>query len=112
MSISITWSIEKLECRPQASDLSDVVCNVHWCVAATDEVYRAVSNGSIGVTYFESSSFTPYNELNEDQVIAWVKSLLSQGEINAIEEATMQNVMGQRLPAVFTLDLPWKVRTP
>lgn len=108
MSISIIWSIEKLECYQQVAGLPDVVCNIHWRVNATDGTYSAVSQGSNSIPYFEGSPFTPYSELNEDQVIGWVKSSLSLVEIATIEESAKQNVMCQPLPVVFTPNLPWE----
>jgi hypothetical protein len=111
MSISITWSIEKLECYQQVADQPDVVCNIHWRVDATDGTYSAVSQGSNSIAYSEGSPFTPYSELNEDQVIGWVKSSLGLGEIATIEGSAKQNVMSQPLPVVFTPDLPWGTST-
>jgi hypothetical protein len=111
MSISITWSIEKLECYQQVADRPDVVCNIHWRVDATDGTYNAVSQGLNSIAYFEGSPFIPYSELNEDQVIGWVKSSLSLGEIATIEESAKQNVMNQPLPVLFTPDLPWGTST-
>jgi hypothetical protein len=75
--MNITWSIDNMD-RQTADDL---VTTAHWRVSAVDGEHSAGAYGSVGFT--RGDSFTPFEELTEAQVIAWVKEQLDTAEIEA-----------------------------
>jgi hypothetical protein len=107
MSISITWSIEKMECYQEVDGLSDVVFNVYWRADATSGIFTASFDGSVTITPSGDSGFTPYNQLSQDQVIDWVKSALGDCEITSLEKMLEINIAGQPLPTTLSYALPW-----
>lgn len=95
--MNITWSIDNLD--RQTSD--DLVTTAHWRVSAVDGEHSAGAYGSAGFT--RGDSFTPFESLTQEQVIAWVKEQLDTAEIEA-------NLAGQiaALKAPKTVSgLPW-----
>ena len=75
--MNITWSIDNLD--RQTSD--GLVTAGHWRVSAVDGEHTAGAYGSVGFT--RGDSFTPFEQLTEAQVIAWVKEQLDTDEMEA-----------------------------
>ena len=95
--MNITYTIDNMD--RQISD--GLVTTCHWRVSAVDGEHSAGAYGSVGFT--RGDSFTPFEELTEAQVIAWVKEQLDTAEIEA-------NLAGQiaALKAPKTASgLPW-----
>lgn len=95
--MNITWSIDNLD--RQTSD--DLVITAHWRVSAVDGEHSAGAYGSVGFT--SGDSFTPFEQLTEAQVIAWVKSQL---EVEQIEAALAQIIAEQKQPSKVS-GVPW-----
>jgi hypothetical protein len=57
---------------PQVDGQTDVVVTVQYDVRGTDGVYTANIGLSEQYTIAQGSSFTPYADLTEAQVIAWI----------------------------------------
>jgi hypothetical protein len=71
MAISFKWSVSKLRVIPQQGDKVNVVSVVEWLVQGTDEVNN-ITSSSCGIRSFVlGDSFTPFNQLTEEQVLEW-----------------------------------------
>lgn len=95
--MNITYTIDNLD--RQTSD--GLVTTAHWRVSAIDGEYSAGAYGSVGFT--RGDSFTPFEDLTQEQVIGWVKEQLDTAEIES-------NLAGQiaALKAPKTASgLPW-----
>ena len=67
--MEIKWSIPNLE-RHTADGF---VYTAHWICRATDGEFSASSYGTAGFQQDpEAESFTPYEDLTEEQVLGWV----------------------------------------
>jgi hypothetical protein len=95
--MEITYSIDNLD--RQASD--DLVTTAHWRVSAVDGEHSAGAYGSVGFT--RGDSFTPFDELTQEQVIAWVKEQL---DVEQIEAALAQSIAEQKQPTKVS-GTPW-----
>ena len=107
MNITNTWIIEQMDCYPQAEDQTDVVFTVHWRVNATDGMYNSSSYGTVGVTYVAGTSYTPYADLTQAQVVGWVQTALGPEQVASIEANLATNIANQVNPPVVTPPLPW-----
>ena len=107
MSVTNTWVIEQMSCYPTYESETDVVFNVAWRVNATDETYFATSYGTVGVTYTAGSSFTPYADLTQAQVIGWAQDAMGPEQVASIEAGLATNIANQVNPPVVTPPLPW-----
>lgn len=107
MAIEYTWLVEQMEAYPQKDGFSDVVFTVHWRVNAADGQYFSTVYGSQGVTLNPDETFTPYADLTQEQVIAWVKDAMGQGHVASIEDNLAGLIANQITPPVVTPPLPW-----
>jgi hypothetical protein len=100
-----TWTVTQMDCYPQADGQADVVFTVHWTCAGTDGTYNASVYSTQAVTYTAGSTYTPYADLTQDQVLGWVWS--SGVDKTATEVAVGQMIENQINPPVVTPPLPW-----
>jgi hypothetical protein len=101
---TITWTITAMDCYPQESGNTDVVFNVHWTCAGTDGTYNASVYSTCNIPY-TGTSFTPYEDLTQDEVLGWVWA--NGVDQAATEAAVQQQINNQINPPVITPPLPW-----
>ena len=104
-----TWLIDSLECYPMAESQSNVVCNVHWRVNATDGVHNATIYGVQPIDYVDGKSFTPFENLSLNEVIGWVQSAIGETEVAAIQIGLNNQINNLANPTVIFPALPWSV---
>ena len=102
--MTILWLIERLLVKPTEGSLTDVVITADWRCNGTDETYSGTCYGSCSFAP-PSGSFTPYDELTEQQVLDWCYE--NGVDKNAIEANVTLQIENQIDPPVVTLPLPW-----
>jgi len=107
MAITNIWAVQQMDCYPEYEGETDVVFTVHWTLTATDGTYNGSVYGSIGVTLDEGSTFTPYEDLTEAQVIGWVQAAMGEEQVAAYEANVAEQIANQINPPVVTPPLPW-----
>jgi len=98
MTNTYTWDIPNIEHAPTEDGLNNVAKTVHYrYTAVSDQVnaegnpYSATAYGSVGLDAPEAGSFTDFDSLTKDQVVAWVLAKLD------MDEATLQAALDQRI---------------
>ena len=113
MSAIINWRVGTMECYPTYEQNIDVVFTVHWDCVGSETVNNITYNGRVygatGVTYHSGSTFTPYNQLTQDQVIGWVWDSMGTEQKNSYESSVQTQIDNQINPPVVTLTSPWLV---
>jgi hypothetical protein len=107
MPITNTWAVVQMDCYPELDGETDVVFTVHWTLTGTEAGFTGSVYGSVGVTIDEGSTFTPYEDLTEAQVIGWVQDALGDEQVAAYEANVAQQINDQVVPPVVTPPLPW-----
>ena len=102
--MTILWLIERLLCKPLEGSNPDVVITADWRCNGTDETYSGTCYGSCSFAP-PSGSFTPYEDLTEQQVLDWCYE--NGVDKNAIEANVSLQIQNQINPPVVTLPLPW-----
>jgi hypothetical protein len=106
---TIVWSINAMDCYPQAEGETDVVFLCHWQCLGTQEqdgkTYTGSAIGMCGVTYTAGTPYTPYADLTQDQVLGWIWS--SGVDKDATEADVQQQIDNAINPPVVTPPLPW-----
>lgn len=74
---------------------------VDWTASEQDGPYTASKSGTTGLS--QGDSFTPYEDLTQDQVISWVKAIV---DVNAIEANLANEIALQKNPVVLN-GVPW-----
>lgn len=105
----VTWQVQQMTCYPQADGYTDVVFKVDWvCIAAVSAEPNAQSAYVTSSTYLTqpSGSFTPYDQLTQEQVLGWVWGVPDFPKFET--ESSAVNQLDQLVnPPVVTPPLPW-----
>ena len=107
--MTILWLIERLLVKPTEGTLTDVVITADWRCNGTDETYSGTCYGSCSFQP-PSGSFTPYEDLTQDQVLDWCYA--NGVDKNAIEANVTAQINDQINPPVVALPLPWVPPAP
>ena len=102
--MTILWLIERLLVKPTEGSNTDVVITADWRCNGTDETYSGTCYGSCSFQP-PSGSFTPYEDLTQDQVLQWCYE--NGVDKTAIEANVTAQIENQINPPVVTLPLPW-----
>ena len=105
MTATITWTVTAMDCYPQADNETDVVFNVHWTCAGTQDTYNASVYSTCMVPISGTGTFTPYADLTQDQVLGWIWA--NGVDKDVTEAAVQQQIDNQINPPVVTPPLPW-----
>lgn len=102
--MNISWIIERLLVKPTEGSYTDVVITADWRCNGSQESYSGTCYGSCSFAP-PSGSFTPYNELTEQQVLDWCYA--NGVDKTAIEANVTAQINDQINPPVVVLPLPW-----
>lgn len=108
MTATINWTVTAMDCYPKADNQTDVVFTVHWTCSGTQTANDTTYTGSVysttGVPAPEGS-FTPYDQLTQNQVLGWV---WANGVDKAATEAAVQQQIDNQIHLpVVNPPLPW-----
>jgi hypothetical protein len=110
--ITILWIIERLLVRKVEGTYSDVVITADWrCngieTIGTGDDEKTYSGTCYGSASFAppSGSFTPYEDLTQDQVLSWCYA--NGVDQKAIEANVTAQIENQINPPVIAPPLPW-----
>jgi hypothetical protein len=109
---TILWIIERLLCKPTEGSLTDVVITADWRCNGTETIgtgddaktYSGTCYGSCSFAA-PSGSFTPYDQLTEQQVLDWC--FASGVDQKAIEANVTAQIENQINPPIIAPPLPW-----
>lgn len=104
MATQIIWVIEQMQCAVHQDGETDVVITAAWRCNGVSGDYAATIYGSCSFTY-EGGSFTPYQDLTQDQVLGWCWS--NGVDKDATEASIEAQIQSQINPTVITPPLPW-----
>ena len=107
--MTILWLIERLLTKPIEGSNPDVVITADWRCNGTDETYSGTCYGSCSFAP-PSGSFTPYEDLTQDQVLQWCYE--NGVDKTAIEANVTLQIENQINPPVVALPLPWVPPAP
>jgi hypothetical protein len=102
--ITINWIIERLLVRKVEGTHTDVVITADWRCNGSQDQYSGTCYGSASFAP-PSGSFTPYEDLTQDQVLGWCYA--NGVDQAAIEANVTQQINDQINPPVIAPPLPW-----
>ena len=102
--MTILWLIERLLVKPLEGSNPDVVITADWRCNGSQDNYSGTCYGSCSFAP-PSGSFTPYEDLTQDQVLNWCYE--NGVDKTAIELNVTAQIENQINPPVVTLPLPW-----
>jgi len=102
--ITLSWIIERLLVKPTEGTLTDVVITADWRCNGSQESFSGTCYGSCSFQP-PSGSFTPYDQLTEQQVLDWC--FANGVDQSAIEANVTQQINDQINPPIIAPPLPW-----
>jgi hypothetical protein len=99
---TFTWAIAQLD-RETADGF---VFTAHYTVNAADGTYTAGAYGSVG--FERPETLVPYADLQEEQVIGWVKEKLGGDEKVAEIQAALQAQLDEQRTPSKASGKPWQ----
>jgi len=102
---TITWNISVLDCLPQSAEGADYVVTAHWQCTGVDGVYSGQVYSTTSFAVVEGTSFTPYADLTQAQVLGWIWD--NGVDKDATEAAVEQQIETQKNPPIVAPPLPW-----
>jgi len=107
--MNISWIIERLLVKPTEGTLTDVVITADWRCNGSQDNYSGTCYGSASFAP-PSESFTPYEDLTEQQVLGWCYANgVDQAAIEANVTAQIENQIN---PPIIAPPLPWVEPVP
>jgi hypothetical protein len=107
--MTINWIIERLLVKPTEGTLTDVVITADWRCNGSQDNYSGTCYGSASFAP-PSGSFTPYDQLTEQQVLDWC--FANGVDQKAIEANVTAQIENQINPPVIAPPLPWVAPVP
>ena len=102
MSNQPIWSIEKLWVQPQVGAMIGVVVSAEW---RCNHPGNGWVSSTATFTIPSGEDFTPYDQLTEEQIIAWCWSV---GVDRVAAEASI-TPQSDLFPEIVTPPLPWEI---
>ena len=104
MTTTFNWRITAMNVYTQADGHNNVVYNCHWTCSGEFADTTAIVYSTCAVPA-PDSTFTPYADLTQDQVLGWI---WANGVDKASTEAAVDKQIQEKIaPTVQTLPLPW-----
>jgi hypothetical protein len=101
---TILWIIERLLVKPTEGTHTDVVITADWRCNGSQDNYSGTCYGSTSFAP-PSGSFTPYDQLTEQQVLDWC---FANGVDQAAIEANVSLQINDQInPPIIAPPLPW-----
>ena len=104
------WNCKTVDCYPEQNNEADVVYNVHWVVTGvSDEVdsegnpYSATKIGTQTLDTSQIKNFIPFNQLTNDEVVAWTQGAMGEEQVANIETSIQDQINKLITPTSVTL---------
>ena len=116
MGYTYEWKLTGLR-KQNSENVNDAVIGTHWKLIGTDEdgnegTFTGATPFSINT--INTSSFTPYTELTEAQVLGWIKNHVSGSNLSTNYMEHINGVIEKEINSkkwvkveVSETDLPW-----
>jgi len=109
MTTTYTWNCRTVDVHPLEGDESNVVYNIHWIVTGTSDqldsdgnAYSASNIGTQMLTVNPEGEFVPFEDLTNDVVVGWTKSVMGEEQVTSIETSIQSQIDSQVTPTSIT----------
>ena len=119
MAITYTWDCRTVDVYPTHSDAqdpvhteNDVIYNIHWRVTGVESVggvdYTAASIGTQTIETTNLSSFDPFADVDNTEVVGWCQSAMvaaNSSSIEDIENSISASIADKITPTSVTMEV-------
>ena len=105
--MAATWKINQLDYTVSLDSKTNVVTNIHWDCNDTDaDGNQGRTYGSTGIPTDDLSGFIAYDDITEENAVAWLKAALGDDGVSAQEDAVAAEIAVLKTP-VNGSGKPW-----
>ena len=103
--INYIWNCKTVDAYPQDGEYTDVVYNVHYYVLGEDSetAYQSDIIGTQILNVSDITDFKPFNELTNEDAVAWCKAAMGEEQVAQIEATVAASIEDQVNPSSVTL---------
>lgn len=105
--ITYSWTITALNCYPQYQGEQDVVFTIYATYTGTDGTYSSSVEIAQSLILDNNSTFTPYADLTESQVLGWLLASTTPQQIDQMQAKIAAQITADNQPPFVQLPLPW-----
>ena len=110
MANTYSWKCRTVDAYPTHTDENDVtesqvVYNVHWRVTGTDGTHSATSIGTQSLEVSDLSSFTAFDAVTHENMIAWTQAALGAERVTELEASLDSQLAELAAPSSVTLTI-------
>ena len=106
------WNCRTVDCYPEQDNEADVVYNVHWIVTGTSDQtdpqgvpWTATNIGTQTLDTSQITDFIPFDQLTNDEIVAWTKGAMGDEYVAAIEKSIQDQIDYLITPTSVTLTI-------
>jgi len=93
-------------CYVQIDGQTDVVFSISWQLNGADGSFNSSIGWVTEVPYVAGQPFTPYADLTQDQVLAWIDQYTSAQQMAVLKQIVADNIAIQK--EITYPPLPWE----
>ena len=103
--INYEWNCKTVDVYPQDGEYTNVVYNVHYYVLGEDSETAYQSNiiGTQILNVSDITDFKPFNELTNEDAVAWCKAAMGEEQVAQIEDTIAAAIEDQVNPTSVTM---------
>ena len=109
--MALSWKISTCKYNVSLNGQTNVITEVWFDVKDSETVssveHKGQYSGSVKLDTTDLSSFVAYDDVTEENVIAWVKTTLGSSEVTAIESDVADQITKSKTPAE-KMGIPWE----
>ena len=105
--ITYSWTITALNSYPEYQGEQDVVFTIFATYTGTDGTYSSSVEVAQALVLSNSSTYTPYADLTENQVLGWLTQALGPQQIQQMQSTIAAQITADNQPPFVQLPLPW-----
>ena len=106
--VTYTWVIRYLSVSNSDEFPPNTVNEIHWKLTGEDGDYRAEISTNTLVPYDQTATFTPFDQLTEEQVSGWIEGLMGVDRVNTYKAHIAKLIEEQVGPASSLVEPPWQ----
>ena len=110
--ITYNWNCKTVDAYPQDGEYADLVYNVHWRITGTSDelkpdgtAYSATNIGTQTLDVSDVTEFIPFEDLTNEQVVAWTKGAMGEEQVASIEASIESQINSLITPTTVTLTI-------
>jgi hypothetical protein len=106
MANSYTWAVTGLMVE-NVDDMENVAVMSNFSINGTDGTHTGQVSYSVNLLPADAQNFTPFNEVTQEQAIAWTKSALGTERVTNMEAEVADQITKAAIPTPQPAPLPW-----